>query len=139
MDLRIRTQVVASLRAAAGALLWAKGGPDVQAWGRGVEKALGLRAFDLYFVGDKHVRIHYLVVPPERRGEGLGSKAMKLLTEYADRHGFRVSLTPATRDKQFGTTSRARLVRFYGAFGFVENKGEARDPTVKDALYRDPR
>lgn len=91
---------------------------------------------------DRGVRIHTfqnkagdvilndLVVPREERSTGVGSDFMQDLTDWADRHGTRLRLTPGTRDSATGTTSRRRLVKFYKRFGFAENKGRSKDFTL---------
>jgi GNAT superfamily N-acetyltransferase len=84
------------------------------------------------------VSVSDLEVPPERRGKGLGAKIMRKITDYADRRGLRLTLDPALGGDAGGTTSRARLVRFYRQFGFVENKGRHADDSVNFEMYRLP-
>lgn len=72
------------------------------------------------------------------RGEGKGSALMKEIVAFADRHGLRTELTPAVPDDNLGTTSRARLVKFYKRFGFVENKGKNKDFSISEGMYREP-
>lgn len=81
-----------------------------------------------------------LIVGKENQGKGLGSQAMKALTDYADSVGKRIILTPGVQDKNHGTTSRTRLVRFYKQFGFKENKGQTLDYSMgAGKMYRDPK
>lgn len=84
------------------------------------------------------LRLALLQIPKRLHGQGRGTRAMKLLCHYADEHGLRVELTPNRKDKLAGTTSRARLFRFYKRFGFVENKGQHRDYETRELMYRKP-
>ncbi len=63
---------------------------------------------------------------------------MRDIVDYADATGKRVVLTPGQKDDRHGTTSRSRLVTFYKRFGFVENKGRAKDFTISESMYREP-
>lgn len=64
---------------------------------------------------------------------------MQRLIDFADIHQVRLQLSPAKPEDGLGTTSRDRLVRFYKRFGFVENKGSNRDPTVLAQMLRRPK
>lgn len=87
-----------------------------------------------------YVTVGMLVVPKDRRSEGVGSAIMEALARFADEHGRPMKLTPAHEDNLWGTTSRARLVKFYKRFGFVENKGRNKDFALgADVMYRLPR
>lgn len=80
-----------------------------------------------------------IIVPRELRSQGVGSEAMQDLIQYADSVGKLIRLTPASRDAHHGTTSKARLVKFYKQFGFVENKGRNKDFRINaDSMYRLP-
>ena len=79
-----------------------------------------------------------LIVPPDRRKQGIGTQIMKELSEYADQVGKRIEVSPGQRDPYHGTTSRRRLVDFYKRHGFVENKGRHKDFTTTKGMYRDP-
>ncbi len=81
------------------------------------------------------IRLSEVRVPKDRRGRGLGTQFMQELGEYADRTNQRIALSPST---DFGATSVTRLKQFYRRFGFVENKGRARDFTISDAMVRVP-
>jgi hypothetical protein len=62
---------------------------------------------------------------------------MEALCAFADRHGLRIIVSPADKNDD-GTTSRARLVRFYKRFGFVENRGRRKDFRISEGMYREP-
>ena len=81
------------------------------------------------------ITLSRIIVPKEARGTGTGTKAMQLLTDFADATGKRIVLTPS---KDFGASSVPRLVKFYKRSGFVENKGRNRDFTTREAMIRDP-
>lgn len=84
---------------------------------------------------DKPLSLSRIVVPEEQRRQGIGSQVMKDIIEYADKNNKKLTLTPST---DFGGESVAKLTDFYKQFGFVENKGDAKDFTIKDAMYRTP-
>jgi len=84
---------------------------------------------------DGTISLSQLIVPKSVRNSGIGSTYMKELTEIADKHNHRVVLTPSS---DFGGT-KSRLVSFYKRHGFVENKGSAKDYTVSEAMYRNPK
>ena len=88
------------------------------------------------YEGDGTITLSRIIVPRENRGAGLGTEALRKLTEYADRTGQRIVLTPS---KDFGASSVARLTTFYKRFGFVENKGRRRDFTTRETMIREPR
>ena len=83
----------------------------------------------------RHLELSRIVVPPTRRGEGLGTKAMENLMGYADEFGLLFILTPST---DFGGSSVARLQRFYKRFGFVMNKGRNKIWEIRASMYREP-
>lgn len=82
------------------------------------------------------IRLSQIVVPKERRGQGLGTQALNALMAYADASGQRVALSPST---DFGASSKARLQRFYRRFGFVPNQGSRRDFTTTETMLREPK
>lgn len=83
---------------------------------------------------DDKIKLEKIVAPV--KGEGIGSKAINELAEYADNSGKTITLTPS---KDFGATSIPRLVKFYKAHGFVENKGKNKDYEISDSMYRLPK
>ena len=80
------------------------------------------------------IELSKIVVPSESRGAGIGTAAMRELTDYADRVGKRIELTPSA---DFGG-SKSRLVEFYKRLGFTENKGRSRDFTTRAGMIREP-
>ncbi len=86
--------------------------------------------------GKNGIELSRIVVPKEKRGEGLGSKFMQDLTTHADKHKKRIVLSPS---KDFGATSVDRLKEFYKAHGFVENKGRNKDYSISHSMYREPK
>lgn len=112
---------------------------SVSAFADKVKQELDLDTFILQDRGDD-IYLSSIIVGRDKQKRGLGSKAMEKLTQYADEHGKRVILTPAIQDRIHGTTSRARLVRFYKQFGFVESKGKNIDYEIgAGKMYRDPK
>lgn len=92
---------------------------------------------DLFLGGrDEYIRISTIIIPEDSRGEGIGTKVMKDLTEYADDNYAILVLTPST---DYGATSVSRLKSFYKKFGFVDNKGKNKDWAVQETMIRHPK
>lgn len=109
---------------------------ETRAWAKEVEHRLGLTDFDVWQSSNGDLKLNLLIVPKGQRKQGIGSNAMDELTRYADRHGFRLTLSTAMKDDRMGTTSRSRLQDFYKRFGFVRNFGRNKDYTISDGMYR---
>ena len=75
-----------------------------------------------------------MILKPGKKEEGIGSKIMMDLTNYADKSNKIMALTPSTN---FGG-AKGELVRFYKKFGFVMNKGENKDLRFKESMVRFP-
>jgi GNAT superfamily N-acetyltransferase len=86
-----------------------------------------LENFDLEATPQGDIRLGMIFVTPGRRKNGTGTKVMDLLTDYADSLGKRLVLGTESRNKEWGTTSKSRLVKFYRRFGFVPKKGRNMD------------
>jgi GGDEF domain-containing protein/GNAT superfamily N-acetyltransferase len=114
------------------------GSDEVAAWAAEIKGRLGLRALDVHLRSDGSLKLDMIEVPAEQRQKGVGTKAMEEITALADKHGRRIVLTPDVKNDARGTTSMARLVKFYKRFGFVENKGRKRDFSVSDLMIREP-
>jgi hypothetical protein len=112
---------------------------DISAWADSVKDELGMQHFDLFERPNGDIKLMMIRVPKNTLHQGIGTKAMERLVDYADSKGSRITLTPALKDKNAGTTSRSRLVDFYKRFGFVENKGRKKDFTISDSMYRVPK
>ena len=94
--------------------------------------------FELYptVKGDtKRVYLTGFMVPYSMRGKGLGTEFMEDLIKTADENGFKVTLTPSS---SYGGNV-TRLKAFYKGFGFVENKGNNRDFSHREDMYKDPK
>lgn len=68
---------------------------------------------------DEKMEIDSIVIPKHLRGQGMGTKVMNIICDYADQKNKPLFLTPST---MYGASSVARLERFYKRFGFVRNK-----------------
>lgn len=106
---------------------------NVTDFSKDLEKKYNL-TLDVSEKGDD-ITLSRIIVPKESRKQGIGSKAMQELIDYADANNKRILLTPST---DFGATSTERLKEFYKEFGFVENKGKNKDFTTKETMYREP-
>lgn len=83
---------------------------------------------------DDIVTLDKIVVSNEERNKGIGTEFMKRLITIADKNKFILALTPSG---DFGG-SKSRLVKFYKALGFIENKGSAKDFRTKETFLREP-
>ena len=92
--------------------------------------------FELY-PNEKYKRIYLtgFMVPHNIRETGIGTSFMNDLTNLADQYGYKLTLTPSSG---YGGNVD-RLKDFYQRFGFVFNKGDNRDFTHKEDMYRDPK
>ncbi|MGW4158719.1 GNAT family N-acetyltransferase [Streptomyces sp. NPDC004788] len=82
-----------------------------------------------------HLSLEKIIVPREKRNQGIGSRVMTLLITEADLRGVTMSLSPT---REFGATSLDRLRRFYRRFGFSMNGGRIKDYTTRQAMLRLP-
>lgn len=103
-----------------------------------VKAELNLSKFDLTRTPKGAILLRLLSTGKDNMSNGTGTKAMKMLCDYADKHRLQIVLTPSGKDERFGTTSKARLIEFYTRFGFVENKGKKENPTTTESMYRAP-
>lgn len=104
-----------------------------------IKSSLGLKQF---IVTEKNNDLYLdsIIVDKKDQNKGLGTKALEQLISYADQTGKRIILTPGLPNKEHGTTSRNRLVKFYKKFGFKENKGRSIDFAMgAGKMYRDPK
>ena len=85
--------------------------------------------------GNQITILSRIVIPEELRQQGLGTKFMEALIEWADNAEVTVALTP---DAAFGG-NKARLQEFYRRFGFVSNKGRNKDFAIRETMYRTPK
>jgi GNAT superfamily N-acetyltransferase len=82
------------------------------------------------------LKIDGIRLPKDKRGQGIGSKVMQALVDFADDHNLLCVLTPS---KDFGASSVERLRRFYGQFGFNRNLGKHKDFRFSEAMIRQPK
>jgi len=79
-----------------------------------------------------------IIVPKEKRKQGIGTQIMQEIVNYANTVGKRLELSPGQKDDYQGTTSKGRLVNFYKRFGLIENKGRNKDFTTNKTMYKEP-
>jgi GNAT superfamily N-acetyltransferase len=110
---------------------------DIEDFSQSIRDTYRPAKFEVYIVpntGDIHLAS--IVVRKDQHGQGIGTKIMDDLLAYADAHGRRVTLTPMEKNSEYGTTSSARLQKFYKRFGFVPNKGKHKDFRTRDSMIR---
>lgn len=84
--------------------------------------------------GDDHAVLSKIVVPEDKRGQGIGSRVLEDLTDWADRHNIVLGATPS--DAYGGDVGD--LERFYRSFGFVDNDGEHKTYHLQETMVRYP-
>lgn len=109
----------------------------VQDWSGEVARRHGLQEFRVYLTPTDDLRLALIVVPEAERCAGAGSAALRDLCALADAWNRRILLSPAESGGAYGTSSRARLERFYARFGFRNADDEARDAILPDAMVRE--
>lgn len=103
----------------------------------GIEDALRAKFPDVKLTiteSPSGLTLNRIEVPKGSRNSGVGSAVMAEVTKMADAAGVPVRLSPSG---DFGG-SVPRLRDFYKRFGFVENKGRARDFDTTESMYRQP-
>ncbi|MCI3879568.1 hypothetical protein [Acinetobacter higginsii] len=80
------------------------------------------------------ISLHKILVPESQRNQGVGTKAMQDIIQYADATNRTIALTPSS---DFGS-NKNRLTNFYKRQGFVENKGRNKDYEISETMYRAP-
>ena len=93
----------------------------------------GLKIDASYNPNKQQISLSRLVVPQEMRSQGVGTKAMQDLVNFADEQNALMQLSPST---DFGATSINRLKDFYKRFGFVPNTGKYKDYSISESMYR---
>ena len=91
---------------------------------------------DLYLTKQNDLKLDSIIVPKDKRQQGIGSEIVQRINNFADQNGLRTILTTGIRDSHVGTTSQSRLNKFYKQFGFLPNKGRNKDFTITDNMFR---
>ena len=76
-----------------------------------------------------------IVIKKDVRQEGIGSKILNDLINYADKNKQIIALTPSS---DYGG-NKNRLIQFYKKFGFKHNKGQYKNFEFRDAMIRYPK
>lgn len=93
-----------------------------------------LIGLDVYEDG-KSIKLDKIIVNPKLRGEGIGTKIMNDLVNYADKNRQIITLTPSADFKG----DKNRLTQFYKKFGFKLNKGYHASDVYTDTMIRWPK
>jgi GNAT superfamily N-acetyltransferase len=80
------------------------------------------------------IRLQTLEVPKEKRGQGIGSRAVRAMQNVAKKQNKRVTLTPQA-EKGY----KKKLDTFYRKKGFKPNTGRNKDYSVSDTMIYDPK
>jgi len=79
---------------------------------------------------DDYIELKKIVVPKDKRGEGIGSDVIQELIEYCRENDKDLFVTPSSA---FGGNVN-KLTKFYKSFGFKNNKGKYRDFRSMESL-----
>ena len=93
-----------------------------------------LNGLDIY-ENKSSLKLSRIIIKPEFRSEGIGTKIMNDLVNYADKNKQIIALTPSS---DFGG-SKNRLIQFYKSFGFKSNKGVHINFEFTDTMIRYPK
>jgi len=93
-----------------------------------------LAGLDIYENNDS-LKLSRIVIKPEYKNKGIGTKIMDALISYADETKKIVALTPAS---DFGG-NKNRLIQFYKRFGFKPNQGYHKNFSFRDSMIRYPK
>lgn len=103
------------------------------------KKYPGIEDLDISARKPRLIHLRLLQVARAHRKSGVGSKAMKDIASFADRHKSDTTLELATPGDMMGTTSVDRLHKFYSKFGF-RSDGTNYDGYVKrKVMLRKPK
>ena len=78
---------------------------------------------------DRHIGVEEINVPPEHRSQGIGTKVMQAIQQYAQTAGKPITLIPESEPGR-----KAKLLSFYKNLGFSPNKGRKQDQTLSPAF-----
>ncbi len=90
-----------------------------------------LVALDIY-EDSKSLKLARIIIKDEFKDQGIGSKIMSDLINYADSNKKIITLTPSS---DFGG-NKNRLIQFYKRFGFKPNKGVHKSYEYMDTMIR---
>lgn len=93
-----------------------------------------LIGLDIYENKDSLI-LSKIVINPELRNDGVGTKIMTDLITYADKNKQIIALTPSS---DFGG-NKAKLIQFYRRFGFKPNKGYHKSFQYMQSMIRYPK
>lgn len=87
-----------------------------------------------------NVSVDMIRVRVKERGHGHASRALTMITDWADEHGIVLTLTPdpAPLLKGERPIGRERLTRWYARHGWRRNRGRYARHEYSDAMYRLP-
>ena len=88
---------------------------------------------NLYEKDGKYLDLSKIVIPEDRRGQGIGSKIMQKICDYADSKNLIVTATPSTL---YGTSNIHKIINYNKKFGFVQNKGSDKRKDIMNTMYR---
>ena len=87
-----------------------------------------------YSLSNDLLDFNKIIVPKEKRGQGVGTKVMKEILRWADGNDIIIALTPSS---EFGSAV-SMLKKFYAGLGFKANKGRNKDYRTQNTMIRYP-
>lgn len=84
---------------------------------------------------DRYIELSMISIKKEHRNQGIASRIMKRLCQYADKVEKPILLTPdhPEGDREM---SASALIRFYEKFDFQRNKGSIKDTSMASHSYK---
>lgn len=101
------------------------------AYGR---KHRGVNVDASYDQKQNRIRVNNIWIPPHLRNQGIGSRIMKGLSNYADRNNMTSTLSQAPEKGK-----KTKLAKFYKSYGYKSNSGKNKDFTTRDTHIRQPK
>jgi len=88
----------------------------------------------LIFINGDKLKIDEIDIYKSVQGKGYATMYMDQIAKAADKNNVTLVLTPSN----YKGSSKKRLDEFYKRFGFVMNKGRAKDYSISELMYRKP-
>jgi GNAT superfamily N-acetyltransferase len=96
-----------------------------------------LEDLHFYIKSNGSLFIGSIIVYKNMRGQGIGSKVLNLIKDFADKNNLIISLSP-----EADSGKKSKLDRFYKNAGFIDNKGRNKDYQLSEpfgrTMYRRP-
>lgn len=96
----------------------------------------GIVALEIKKGYEGKIRLSFISVPEEFRGKGLATRALRTITDIADKHGVAISLDVSPQGK--GGLTKAQLFKWYKNHGFRRLPYVMQQDKLSDMMEREP-